>query len=369
MPGTPFAGIEASQGPWQGAAGLVRTEAPTPTTDKGDEPSVNSGKLQRSATFRSWIAVLISWLLFAPRATANITISAPPSLRVQAARLETQIAPTLMRIGVDFDIDPATLPPFELRVTSNREEFQEQAPAGRDAPPWASGVAYLQERIMLVALAHDGEALDAEATVRHETTHLALAALWPDAPRWLHEGYARVIAREGSLEDWQALATMAWSRNLQTADALNALLLSDEHRVGRGYMQAGDFVRFLIRRGRWADADDDGNRVAWMRFVRAARTMPIDQAARVAYGTTMATLWSEWQVDLRARTMWGPLAMLASLAWVALALAMGFAFWRQRRRNHERILSWEATAAAEASLQMLEQRVASTAVVPAAAPR
>ena len=334
------------------------------------------------------LVVLLALLGLAPRARAE-TVALPVSARAGevvvraaaglddvAAEMARATTADLARIRDDLPGLPSPRT-VELRLVDDVRALAGVAPDGRGVPAWAVGVAFPGTSIIAVAMRRDGAMLEPMRTLRHELAHLALdTALGDNAPRWLHEGFAYQHAPDWVPERADTLFGMAWLGSAIPIRELDARFPAEELPASRAYAESYDFVAFLARRGRWADADDDGDRWPFRRFLRAlaaapadgATTMPsapdgpatigtptpvkrrsVDQAAIAAFGVDLDGLYREWQADLQSRLMYLPAGVFALLVWILTAMLLVLAWRRRRRQNRVRLDRWtQDEAAAEA---------------------
>ena len=285
--------------------------------------------------------VSMSGLPFASR-HGSILVFAESALRSRAIELASQADRYLAQIAEDLPglPQPALI---EVRFVDDASHLNRVAPQGRGAPSYAIGVAYPDLGIISVAMRRGGIYSNPAETLRHELAHLALgAALGPDVPRWLHEGFAYQHSAEWTWARTETLAGMAWGGTIVGLDELEAGFPSQELPASRAYAQSYDFVGYLSRRGRWEDKSDDGDRWAFRRFlIQVASTHDLDGAAVNAFGRPMHELFDEWRADLRTRYMLIPAGVFASLLWIIGALLLGIGWYRRRRQNLRRIAMWD----------------------------
>jgi hypothetical protein len=289
-----------------------------------------------------------------------VVVRAERGLDDEARAMARSAAADLARIQQDLPglPGPSTV---EVRLVVDAASLAEVAPEGRRVPTWAVGVAFPGTSIIAVATHRRGAPLDPERTLRHELAHLALdAAVGDAAPRWLHEGFAYQHSMDWVPERAEVLFGMAWLGSAIPMRELEHRFPAEELPASRAYAQSYDFVSFLARRGRWADADDDGDRWPFRRFLRALAPAPaadgtpaepvsVDAAARRAFGADLEQLFREWQADLRERYMFLPAGVFVALIWLIATVLLVLAWRRRRRQNAARLAVWaEAEAAAEA---------------------
>ena len=271
-----------------------------------------------------------------------VHVRAAAGLERQAHWLADRAARDLARIAADLDglPHPATV---EIRLVEQTEQLSAVSPPGRAAPRWAAGVAFPDLGVLALAMRRGGQQHDLGKTLTHELAHLALGAAIPDAPRWLHEGFAWQQAPEFDLGRLETLAGMAWFGGVRPLDQLERGFPAAEVPASRAYAESYDFVGFLATRGAWPDASDDGDRWPFRRFLRAlAGGAAMDDAAHDAYGVTMDELFTEWKSSLVRRYMLIPASVFASLLWVIAALLLVLGWWRRKRRSKAQMAAWDA---------------------------
>ena len=232
----------------------------------------------------------------------------------------------------------------EVRLVKRAEDLSRAAPPGRGAPPWAIGVAYPDQGIVVAAFRRGPLPADLDSVVTHELAHLALgAALGDRAPRWLHEGFAYLHSSDFSLDRTRTLTGMAWSGDVIPLAQLDRSFPAEENAAARAYAQSYDLISFLARRGRYSAVEDDGNRWPFRQFlVSVAGGASLDEAARGAFAADMRELFDEWRGSLRQRYLLVPAGMLGMLVWVLAAVLLVLAFLRKRRLGRATMARWEA---------------------------
>lgn len=261
----------------------------------------------------------------------DIVVKAAHGLDSEAAALADRAVRTLPKIALDLPDLPRPRR-IEIRLVHDTAELTSVSPPGHGAPRWAAGVAFPEEGVLALALRRGAQLHDTGKTLDHELAHLLLGAAVRDAPRWLHEGFAWQHAQDLGLDRVETLAGMAWFGNIAPLDALEAGFPAEEAPASRAYAQSYDFVGFLAHRGRWTDADDDGDRWPFRYFLRAmASGKDVDAAAREAYGVGIEELYEEWRADLVRRYLLVPAGVFASALWLVAAILLVLA-WRRRRR-------------------------------------
>ncbi len=232
---------------------------------------------------------------------------------------------------------------IDIRLVKRSRDLGNAAPKGRGAPEWASGVAYLDTGVTVVATRQGSQPIDVHNVVRHELAHLALSAALRDrVPRWLNEGFAYLHAPDWSEDRIQLLTGMVWFDGVIALNNLDASFLAREKQVQRAYAQSYDFTAFLARRGRYRDPHDDGNRWPFRRFLQnISNGQTPAQAAMNAYGTSLRSLFEEWRQGLRDRYMLMPAGLFALSVWAFAALLLMIGFVRRRTINRRTLARWQ----------------------------
>lgn len=307
-----------------------------------------------SARLVAAVALTLSlFLSLSPRALAqslplpvvetrgDVTVRAESGMRSLARDIANRAPDVLDRIHRDLYNQPVP-ETIEIRLVKRARDLTAGSPAGYHAPEWASGIAYPDLGVVVVATRSGANSIDVVSVTDHELAHLALgAALGHRAPRWLHEGFAYLHSSDWSLERTRTLTGMVWFGNVIPLRDLEHGFPLRENAASRAYAESYDFVAFLTRRGRYPDRDDDGNRWPFRRFLaEIAGGETVRQAAWTAYGTSLDKLFEEWRIDLKDRYMLMPIGMFAMLVWVIAALLLIVGFIRRRRRDRQILAVW-----------------------------
>lgn len=275
-----------------------------------------------------------------------LRVSAEAGLERDARRVAERAERSLARITADLpDLPrPAVI---DVRIVRDSADLADAAPEGRGAPRWAAGVAYPDVGVVVLALGRGGQRFDVDKTLDHELAHLALGAAVPNAPRWLHEGFAWQHAEDLDAARIETLAGMAWFGSVIPIEELEYGFPAAEAPASRAYAESYDFVGFLAHRGRYADRDDDGNRYAFQDFLRElGHGKSMDEAARAAFGADLQELFGEWKSDLSRRYLLIPATVFATGLWLLAALLLMIGWWRRRRRARATLAQWAAAEAA-----------------------
>lgn len=279
----------------------------------------------------------------AAQAHGPIRVQAEPGLEPLAAEVAAR-APAVLA-GIRADLDGLPVPEtIEIRLVKRAADLGRAAPPGRGAPEWASGVAYPDLGVVVVATRHGAQPIDVHSTVAHELAHLALgAALGGREPRWLTEGFAYIHSSDWSMARVSTLVGMVWSGNVMALHELEHGFPARESATHRAYAQSYDLVAFLARRGRYPDVHDDGDPWPFRRFLAGiSHGKSVEEAAFDAYGTSLPDLFDEWRQDLRRRYLLVPVSLVTLGLWALGGVLLVIAYFRRRRQGRRRLDEWAA---------------------------
>lgn len=246
-------------------------------------------------------------------------------------------------LGRRFGVELA--PELDIRVAVNFEDMQALAPAGARLPAHASGVAFVEQGVILLSLTdpRSFQRPDMEGVLVHELSHVGLhrAVAGHPVPRWFTEGVAIHEADEHSIERIRTLWDGTLRGQLVSFADLSAAFGDDHGAVDLAYAQSADVVRYLV------DGDDPGR---FPRLVTRLREgSSFDDAVRQAYGLPLAYVEREWRAAVERRFGRWPsfLAGLASL-WALSALLLVVGYVRVRRKHAQTLAAWAAAEEAAA---------------------
>lgn len=210
---------------------------------------------------------------------------------------------------------------------------------GEREEEWAAGFADFERNVIAVRAGEEGpgrlESL--RRTLRHELAHAALhRAAGGAAPRWLHEGYAQLVAGGW---DWRQSWRLRFAL-MDEEELLRELALDfprDEERARTAYLLSYTAVQQLAR-------GPEGAALGSL-FERLREGATIDEAMRDVYAMTLDQFEKRWRESVKDRYGWLFLLGRASLFWVVLTLALLLLGWRRWRYDRER---WEEMRRKEA---------------------
>lgn len=203
---------------------------------------------------------------------------------------------------------------------------------GERQEEWAAGFADFERNLVAVRAGGEGPGRlsSLRQTVRHELAHLALhRATGGAAPRWLHEGYAQLVAGGW---DWRQAWRLRFAL-VDEEDVLRELALRfprDEQSARAAYLLSYTAVQELAR-------GPEGAALGSL-FARLREGATMDEAMRDVYATTLDQFEERWRESVKDRYGWLYLLSRASLFWVALTLALLLLGWRRWRYDRRR---WE----------------------------
>lgn len=305
-----------------------------------------------SAVEGGWAAVLQAG--DAARADGSGSVAADSSgiVAVEGGPVPVRASPGLARLARNLVDHPATWAPmpgiggpdswFERPPTVWIVEDYAVVPGGgpgRREERWAAGYADFDRDLIAVRAGPEGpgrlESL--RRTLRHELAHVALhRATGGNAPRWLHEGYAQLVAGGW---DWGTAWKLRFAL-MRGESSLHTLTLDfprEEQAARTAYLLSYTAVQMLSRGPQGAALGS--------LFQRLREGATLDVAMRDVYAMTLDQFEERWRKQVKDRYGWLFLLSRASLFWVALTLILLLFGWRRWRYQKQR---WEELREREA---------------------
>jgi hypothetical protein len=215
------------------------------------------------------------------------------------------------------------LDPFPVTLIITRSGARFDSLTRGQLPEWSGAVAFPGSNTIVVRVQGNPA-----PTLRHELAHLMLARVAPFVPRWFTEGYAVRAAGDWGMDDALALNLRLLRGRPPTFQELDHNLRSGPAHARAAYLLAGSAVTFLERIG--------GPRGLEPLIARLGEARAFEPAVRAAHLMTVEELEAAWHRDLRRRYGWLLFTSSLSLFWGVTALAVGFVWWRRRRRDRAR---------------------------------
>jgi hypothetical protein len=264
------------------------------------------------------------------------------------------------------ELGQPVLDKIEVRVARTPEEMATLAPLDVPPPPYGSGVAYPELKLVLLTLSspQSHQAVELDEVFRHELLHVALAdaVAHHHVPLWFNEGLAIYESNEKPFDRTESLVRATLSGTLIPLADLDRSMPADNYDVGTAYAEAGDFVRFLMRR------TDRQRFQAMIDRVRGGEAF--ERAIADAYGSDLRKLEYQWKEELSKRYAYLPFAAAGSLVWVLAIGALVVGYVKRRRRTKATLARWEKEEAAiDAAVRAAEEAEASPSFEQLAVPR
>ena len=194
------------------------------------------------------------------------------------------------------ELGQPVLDKVEVRVARTPEEMATLAPLEAPPPPYGSGVAYLQLRLVLLTLTapRSNEGVDLDEVFRHELTHVALedAVGGRHVPHWFNEGLAIYESGENPWARGKSLMDATLSGTVLPLSDIDKSFPTDNYEVSIAYAESADFVRFMMRR-------TDHDRFVSM-IERVHNGQSFDRAVADAYSSDLRKPQLEQEASRRA---------------------------------------------------------------------
>ena len=247
-----------------------------------------------------------------------ITVDAPPSLELAAARIrgidQQDLEQSLIRAGLE-------LPP-EITVML----VPEDAPFARESPRWMVGRAFGARDIAIFPARVTSYPYDSlESVLRHEVVHLALfaRAAGRPLPRWFHEGVATSVEAGWGVGDELRLVVAA----------LAGPSIEEVSELFRSPAQPDTMLAYLLAAALVNDVRErHGADVPGRIAARVAAGTAFQQAFAMETGETVDAAAARAWKSYRRWTNWVPAVASASAVWT-LILVLAFAAFLVRMRQ------------------------------------
>ena len=222
--------------------------------------------------------------------------------------------------------------PESTTIVLAADPGQWSAATGGMAPEWAGGVAFPDERLIVLPIYPSAAVRPSETgtVLRHELVHVLLQERLPGPiPRWFHEGYAEIAAGSWDVASAWQLRVAFFTGRAPPLDSLELRWPRGSGEAQLAYLLSATAVEHMRRR-----TGEDGFALLLANWRRQGS---LEQAVRSTWGMTMGQLEDEWREDVRSRYGWLLVAGSVGLVWFVAAILVLLAWIPRRRRNRERM--------------------------------
>jgi len=223
---------------------------------------------------------------------------------------------------------------IDVRIAADEEEMSRAVGTDRPVREWIAGLAWPREGRMVLS-ARGNEVFSARDTFVHELAHLYLetAVGGRRVPRWFHEGFAMLAAREPLAVRLKAFLEAGATRSFLPLSDLDEAFPDRPPAVHLAYAQSRMFVQWLDRRA-------GGQGVS--RLVEGMRSgMDFALAFDTTWGASPESLFDLFRKTQSPFESWLYVLTGSAVLWL---LIVGLFFWawlRKRRRAREKRRLWE----------------------------
>jgi hypothetical protein len=285
----------------------------------------------------------------------------PSAALSEIRELQSDAREIWARLGTELGV--YLEPELDIRIAVNPEQMQRLAP-GRTVPPYASGVAFPADGLVLLTLTAPESWVrpDMPKLLAHELSHVALhrALDGHPIPRWFAEGVAIHHSGEHSLARIRTL----WAATLQ--GGLVGLRDLSEHfpeqhgEVDVAYAESADLVGFMLE----GQAGPPRFRALCAGLQAGLQFEP---AFAAAYQMTLSEFEQQWRALLAQRFgRWPSILSGLTVLWALAALLLVFGYLKVRRKHRRTLERW---ALEEAPQSQPEAQAAVAAPPPPPLPR
>jgi hypothetical protein len=277
----------------------------------------------------------------------------PSAALAEIRDLQTDAREIWARLGTELGV--YLEPELDIRVAVNPEQMAALAPAGRTVPPYASGVAFPPEGVVLLTLTAPESWVrpDMPKLLAHELSHVALhrALDGHSIPRWFAEGVAIHHSGEHSFARIRTLWAATLRGGLVGLRDLSERFPEQHGEVDVAYAESADLVGFMLE----GQAGPHRFRALCAGLQSG---VPFEGAFAAAYQMTLPELEQQWRTQLGQRFgRWPSILSGLTVVWALAALLLVFGYL-QVRRKHRRTLERWALEEAPAALPQPQAAVA-----------
>ena len=232
------------------------------------------------------------------------------------------------RQKIESDLRSGLLTGTHIYLLPKLEDYFEARGEPPRSPHWATGLAILQQRVILIRLeALPGGHLELDRTLAHELSHIALHrhVQGGDLPHWFVEGFALLQTETWNMDRVKPLAEAALGGELIPLQQLDHGFPEHAGHAQLAYAESGHFVRWTINEfGRPKFRQ-------WLKMLGEGKDFYA--AFRTVYGIEFASAEQEWRNGLVVK--WGWIAVVVAGGTVFFVIAVFFvaAYMRVRRRR------------------------------------
>ena len=229
---------------------------------------------------------------------------------------------------------PAGPDPIQVHICQTREEFYELFGGSRARR--VEGFARSREGIIVLKAPRLlGTNSDYAGIARHELLHVLLARNTnPDnLPRWLNEGIAMTLSREGR---WGAMISMAriytGRRVIEYKDLPHVFSAPGNETVfGDAYVQSLSMTRYL--------QSQIGEERFWA-IVGGLQSQAFEEALHAQTGVSLEEFFDAWRSTLWRTALVSSIVTGLSIFQVA-AILLVVGYFRKRARNRRIVQTWD----------------------------
>lgn len=286
----------------------------------------------------------------------------PSAALAEVRELQIDARAVWARLGTELGV--YLEPELDIRVAVNPTQMQALAPPGRTVPPYASGVAFPADGLVLLTLTAPESWMrpDMPKLLAHELSHVALyrALDGHPIPRWFAEGVAIHHSGEHSFARVRTLWAATLQGGLVGLRDLSERFPEQHGEVDVAYAESADLVGFMLE----GQAGPPRFRALCAGLQSGA---PFESAFAAAYQMTLQEFEQQWRAQLVQRFgRWPSILSGLTVLWALAALLLVFGYLQVRRKHRRTLARW---ALEEAPAAVPEPHAAAAAPPPPPLPR
>jgi len=228
------------------------------------------------------------------------------------------------------DLGPGALEDVQVYFLPEIERYFTARDVPARSPHWASGLAILQENVILIRLEPTpGGRLELDRTLGHELSHIALYRFTGGQrlPVWFIEGFAVFQTEPWNQTRGETLNSAALGNSLQPLSRYEKRFPSQSSEALLAYAESAHFIHWLTRK--------HGREELRALLGRMHEGERFHVAFEQVYGRHFSGLEAEWRQSLAVPYGWIPGVLSALGMVVGIGILILLFAYRVRRRRRE----------------------------------
>ena len=224
--------------------------------------------------------------------------------------------------------------PVRIRLTSSEKEYARIT--SKSVPEWSSGVAFVQQKIIILKPGKYFDKTEYERLLMHEIVHIFLSEKIGigKIPLWLNEGTAMYLSQESiSWNEGIILGNAIVSGNLLSFSEMDSLLKFGQIKARIAYLESFLAVQFLINRF--------GEKALLNILGDFSSKLSANEIFLKNIGMDLIDFEIDWYAFVKDKYRWMVWMQFENVFWFVLVLIIIVSFISIKLRNRRTIKNWE----------------------------